>query len=96
MLPYLTSFYGNPHSRTHAYGWESEKAVEMARKQVSGFFLSGDFHTKMRERKLRIFGWYTFEVTYLLASTISDSLTIMNFSFILSKKIGHLPTYGAK
>ena len=31
MLPYLTSFYGNPHSRTHAYGWESEKAVETAR-----------------------------------------------------------------
>ncbi|ODN04235.1 putative cysteine desulfurase, mitochondrial [Orchesella cincta] len=35
MLPYLTSFYGNPHSRTHAYGWESEKAMETARKQVA-------------------------------------------------------------
>ncbi|XP_075211622.1 nfs1 cysteine desulfurase [Lycorma delicatula] len=35
MLPYLTSFYGNPHSRTHAYGWESEEAVEKARKQVA-------------------------------------------------------------
>ncbi|XP_065571581.1 cysteine desulfurase-like [Artemia franciscana] len=35
MLPYLTSFYGNPHSRTHAYGWESEKAVEKAREQVA-------------------------------------------------------------
>ena len=31
MLPYMTAFYGNPHSRTHAYGWESEKAVEEAR-----------------------------------------------------------------
>ena len=31
MLPYMTNFYGNPHSRTHAYGWESEKAVEVAR-----------------------------------------------------------------
>jgi cysteine desulfurase len=36
MLPYLTSYYGNPHSRTHAYGWESEKAMEVARKQVGG------------------------------------------------------------
>ncbi len=36
MLPYLTSQYGNPHSRTHAYGWESEEAVEEARAQVSG------------------------------------------------------------
>ncbi|KAF2884277.1 hypothetical protein ILUMI_21898 [Ignelater luminosus] len=35
MLPYLTSYYGNPHSRTHAYGWESEKAVEKARAQVA-------------------------------------------------------------
>ncbi|CAG7837614.1 unnamed protein product [Allacma fusca] len=35
MLPYFTSLYGNPHSRTHAYGWESEKAVETARKEVA-------------------------------------------------------------
>jgi len=46
MLPYLTSFYGNPHSRTHAYGWESEKAVEVARKQVSGFFYLETFTLK--------------------------------------------------
>ncbi|XP_041375593.1 cysteine desulfurase, mitochondrial-like [Gigantopelta aegis] len=35
MLPYLVSFYGNPHSRTHAYGWESEAAMEKARKEVA-------------------------------------------------------------
>eukprot|EP00094_Tigriopus_californicus_P010999 TCALIF_10610-PA protein Name:"Similar to CG12264 Probable cysteine desulfurase, mitochondrial (Drosophila melanogaster)" AED:0.12 eAED:0.12 QI:0/0.8/0.66/1/1/1/6/73/410 len=35
MLPYLTSYYGNPHSRTHAYGWESEEAMEDARKEVA-------------------------------------------------------------
>eukprot|EP00795_Rhopilema_esculentum_P001429 gene1429-15851_t len=35
MLPYHISFYGNPHSRTHAYGWETEKAVEDARKKVA-------------------------------------------------------------
>ncbi|KAL4248482.1 Cysteine desulfurase [Abortiporus biennis] len=35
MLPYLTDQYGNPHSRTHAYGWEAEKAVEDARKEVA-------------------------------------------------------------
>lgn len=32
MLPYLSAYYGNPHSRTHAYGWESEEAVETARR----------------------------------------------------------------
>ncbi|PWA88432.1 nitrogen fixation S (NIFS)-like 1 [Artemisia annua] len=35
MLPYFTSQYGNPHSRTHLYGWESDHAVEHARAQVA-------------------------------------------------------------
>lgn len=35
MLPYLTCYYGNPHSRTHAYGWESEEAMENARAQIA-------------------------------------------------------------
>ena len=34
-MPYLTEQYGNPHSRTHAYGWESEKGVEKGREQVA-------------------------------------------------------------
>ena len=39
MLPYLTHYYGNPHSRTHAYGWESEHAMEVARGVSSFNFL---------------------------------------------------------
>ncbi|KAJ3515734.1 hypothetical protein NLJ89_g1576 [Agrocybe chaxingu] len=35
MLPYLTEQYGNPHSRTHAYGWEAEQAVENGRKHIA-------------------------------------------------------------
>ncbi|KAG2206298.1 hypothetical protein INT47_007312 [Mucor saturninus] len=35
MLPYMTELYGNPHSRTHKYGWETEKAVEKAREEVA-------------------------------------------------------------
>lgn len=35
MLPYMIECFGNPHSRTHQYGWESEKAVEKARSQVA-------------------------------------------------------------
>ncbi|KAI5926962.1 cysteine desulfurase [Camillea tinctor] len=35
MLPFFVGIYGNPHSRTHAYGWESEKAVEAAREHIA-------------------------------------------------------------
>jgi cysteine desulfurase len=35
MIPYLTTNFGNPHSRSHAYGWDAEEACEIARKQVA-------------------------------------------------------------
>jgi selenocysteine lyase/cysteine desulfurase len=33
MLPLYTEMYGNPHSRTHEYGWNTEAQVEKAREQ---------------------------------------------------------------
>ncbi len=35
MIPWLVEKFGNPASRSHAYGWEAEKAVEEAREQVA-------------------------------------------------------------
>ncbi len=35
MIPYLSERFGNPASRSHAYGWAAEEAVELAREQVS-------------------------------------------------------------
>lgn len=35
MLPYFNQRYGNPHSRSHAFGWESEQAIEDARLNVA-------------------------------------------------------------
>ncbi|NBT35285.1 MAG: IscS subfamily cysteine desulfurase [Betaproteobacteria bacterium] len=35
MIPFLREEFGNPASRSHAYGWSAEAAVEEARKQVA-------------------------------------------------------------
>jgi cysteine desulfurase len=35
MIPWLRDHFGNPASRSHAFGWEAEKAVEQARENVA-------------------------------------------------------------
>jgi cysteine desulfurase len=35
MIPFLTEDFGNPASRSHAFGWKTEEAVEVAREHVA-------------------------------------------------------------
>lgn len=41
MVPYLYQQFGNPASRSHAYGWAAEQAVETAREQVAALIGAG-------------------------------------------------------
>ncbi|HEY2187577.1 MAG TPA: IscS subfamily cysteine desulfurase [Caldimonas sp.] len=40
MIPWLREHFGNPASRSHAWGWEAEAAVEKAREQVAALINS--------------------------------------------------------
>jgi cysteine desulfurase len=40
MIPYLTEFFGNAASRSHAFGWKAEEAVEEARAHVAALINS--------------------------------------------------------
>ncbi len=40
MIPWLRQHFGNPASRSHAWGWEAEAAVEQARNQVAALIVA--------------------------------------------------------
>ncbi|MCE3255103.1 MAG: cysteine desulfurase [Rickettsiaceae bacterium] len=42
MIQVMKEDFGNPHSRTHAFGWKAEELVEIARKQVADVISASD------------------------------------------------------
>ncbi|OMH85081.1 putative cysteine desulfurase, mitochondrial [Zancudomyces culisetae] len=76
MLPFLTNEYGNPHSRTHKFGWDAEAAVEKARAQVASLIGSNDPK----------------EIVFTSGATESNNLALKGIANFYKEKKRHIIT----
>ncbi|CAB9497424.1 desulfurase IscS [Seminavis robusta] len=76
MAPFMIGSFGNPHSRTHAFGWESERVVEDAREQIAS--LIGATSAK--------------EIVFTSGATESNNMSIKGAAHFYKKRGKHVIT----
>jgi len=96
MAPYMVGSYGNPHSKTHAFGWEAESAVETARAQVAAL-ISGDPAKEDDsdagdKKKRRKRGVDPKEIIFTSGATESNNLSIKGAAHFYKKRGKHIIT----
>jgi len=76
MLPHMIGSYGNPHSRTHAFGWESERVTEVARAQIASLIGAGSPK----------------EIIFTSGATESNNMSIKGAAHFYKKRGKHIIT----
>mmetsp|Transcript_22438 Transcript_22438/g.47402 ORF Transcript_22438/g.47402 Transcript_22438/m.47402 type:complete len:586 (+) Transcript_22438:1336-3093(+) len=96
MAPYMIGSYGNPHSKTHAFGWEAEAAVETARAQVaaliSGDPSANDDDAPATKKKRRKRGADPKEIIFTSGATESNNMSIKGAAHFYKKRGKHVIT----
>lgn len=94
MLPYLTDHYGNPHSRTHAYGWEAEKAVEEARKvrRVHPLGTKPQLNRFHKQNIADLIGADPKDIVFTSGATESNNMSIKGVARFHQEKKRHIIT----
>ena len=96
MLPFYTDQFGNPHSRTHAYGWEAEKAVDEARKVgclYSVICLVSDIDSvAYLQHVADLIGADSKDIVYTSGATETNNMAIKGIAHFYKDKKKHIIT----
>jgi cysteine desulfurase len=83
MLPYFTEKFGNAASRSHAYGWAAEEAVERSREEVAKLIGANDERAAQPDAK---------SIVFTSGATESNNLAVKGVAEFYKEKGNHIIT----
>lgn len=86
MLPFQTNQFGNPHSRSHQFGWDTEKACEDARQVITSILQY--FYQHVAD----LIGASSKEIVFTSGATESNNLAIKGVAAFYKDKKKHIIT----